>query len=45
MEKDVKIICVIMFAASVGLLALTKYHAHSIVHADVQALQKIEKAK
>lgn len=45
MEKDVKIICVIMCAASIGLLALTKIHASSIVHGDVQALQQIEKAK
>lgn len=45
MERDVKIICVIMCVASIGLLTLTKLHANRIVHGDVQALQQIDKAK
>lgn len=42
MEKDVKIICVIMLAASIGLITLTKIHASTIVHQDVQVLQQLE---
>lgn len=42
MEKDVKIICVIMFAASIALIALTKIHASTIIHQDVQVLQQLE---